>query len=211
MKYVILDTETTGVSKADQVIQLAMVGISNQREHLLSHKVEKPLWEQHKEDCFKPTKAIQGLVCEMYNPTVPINKHALAVHGISKLKLTRKPSTDTFKSPIPEVLIAHNSPFDIRMLKQTDPTVDLSSTKVICTMRLAKAIEKVGGNKFGFDNYQLKSMFGFFYPDLAKLYETQLHDALGDCEMTLLVMIKLWESFPMITTLEGLHQFFFEK
>jgi len=205
----ILDTETTGIAKTDQVIQFASIAIAGDRHTLLKHKVEIPLYEQHQKNSFVPTEAVTKLENNFFNPTVPINKHAQNVHGISKIKLLKHPSVSTFKVPETKILIAHNASFDVRMLQQTDINWKPEEVLVICTMNLAKQIEKLSGVKFGFDNYQLKSIFNFFYPDLAKLYETKLHDALGDCEMTLLCLVKLWESFPFITSMEELQKYFF--
>ena len=206
----ILDCETTGIAKTDQVIQFASISIADNRHSLLKHNVKTPLYEQHQKNSFTPTEAITKLENKFFNPTVPINKHAQDVHGISKLKLIKHPSVTTFKVPKIKILIAHNAHFDFRMLKQTDSNWDFSDTKVICTCSLAKQIEKISKIKFGFENYQLKSIFKFFYPELLPKYETKLHDALGDCEMTLLIMIKLWEKFPFITKVEELQEYFFQ-
>lgn len=205
----IIDTETTGVSKQDQVIQFAAIKIANTRKQLLMHKPNIPLYEQYKDSSFEITEAVSGLINDFYNPTVPINRHAQEVHGISKLKLIKYPKTDSFRVPVMDILIAHNAHFDVRMLAQTDKSWDVSKVKVICTCNLAKQIEKLSKQKFGFENYQLKSIFKFFYPDLMSKYETQMHDALGDCEMLLLSLVKLWERFPFITTIEELQEYFF--
>ncbi len=211
MSIYVADTETSGVSKTDQVIQYAAIRIPNDRGSLLTHTVTTPLFQQHATNTFIPTIAICDITKNHYNPTVKINPHAYDVHGISKVSLLKYPSTAIFRVPPMEILIGHNSVFDLRMLAQTDPTFDPDSVAVICTMRLAKAIEKISGKVFGFESYSLKHIFKFFYPQWADLYETQLHDALGDCEMTLLILVKLWENFPFITTLTELQKYFFEK
>jgi len=205
----ILDTETTGVSKQDQIIQLASISISQHRHELLTHKVVVPLFEQHQKNSFEPTTAIKGISNKFFNPSVPINRHAQEVHGISKLRLLKEAPVSTFRAPEMDILIAHNASFDTRLISQTDSNFDKTKIKIICTISLAKKIEKISGYKFGFDNYQLKSIFLFFYPELVAKYETQLHDALGDCEMTLLILIKLWENFPFIGNIYDLYDYIF--
>jgi DNA polymerase III epsilon subunit-like protein len=209
MKLYVIDTESTGVSKTDQVIQYASIEIPEDRASLLTHSVTTPIFQQLKDNTFQATKAILDIKLEHYNPTVKINPHAYDVHGISKIFLLKYPSVSTFRMPKADILIGHNTIFDTRLIAQTDPTFDIGSVKVICTMRLAKAIEKISGNVFGFESYSLSNIFKFFYPQWADLYQTQLHNALGDTEMCLLILVKLWENFPFITNLSDLQEYFF--
>jgi len=210
MPIYIADVESTGVSKSDQVIQYASIHIPEDRESLLTHKITTPLFQQYAENNFQSSKAILDISLQHFNPSVPINPHAQEVHGISKLFLIKHKPVSLFKVPEMSLLIGHNSIFDVRMLSQTDSSFSPTSIKVICTMRLAKAIEKIAKQTFGFKSYSLFDIFDFFYPDYSKLYATKLHNALGDCEMTLLVLIKLWENFPFITNLYDLQEYFFE-
>lgn len=91
-----IDTETTGVSKNDQVIEVA---VSSKSGDIIYH--------------------------ELIKPTVPINPFAQKVHGISLDELTGKETWSSayrrFEKaikPFKKVLI-YNSAFDNRLIKQT--------------------------------------------------------------------------------------------
>jgi DNA polymerase III epsilon subunit-like protein len=85
----ILDSETTGMSKNDQVIQLCYAQIPNSIELLKQFVCDEPSTQVH-----KLTK-----VNNYYNPSVPIHPMALEVHGLSKLKLVKHPSSTTVTVP----------------------------------------------------------------------------------------------------------------
>lgn len=191
-----LDTETTGITANDEVIQLAYIKVSpivKETIAMLEHTDEMEKFSKY------------------YKPRVSIHPKALEVHGISRLALINEDCSTTCKLPDDlRILIAHNAPFDFRMLAKTNEEL-LSSAKVICTQSLAKKIEKLQGGKFGFENYKLLTMYKFFYPDLAYKYETVHHDAMADCEMLLGVLIALLKAFPFLATLDEVYTFFWSK
>lgn len=198
----VIDCETTGIGKLDQVVQLATIRVPDSIALLKSSFVTaKPFGcaGVRKQSPYFPSLVVTN---SYFNPSVPINKHAQAVHGLSKIQLCKYPSTkECGLSPSTRIVVGHNVSFDTRMLK-----VELPS---ICTMNLAKKIEKLQGGKFGFENYKLTTMFAFYYPELVKQFESEVHDALGDCEMCLLVLIKLLEQFPFLATLSEVQEYFF--
>jgi len=110
---VLLDTETTGLSKQDQVIELAIMGtdgivILNQR----------------------------------YRPTVPIKADAEKIHGISYHSLIQSPPVHKIEDhALPllkdRVIVAHNASFDKRMLVATCP--NLKGLTWVCSLELYKA------------------------------------------------------------------------
>lgn len=91
--YVILDTETTGLSSNDEVIQIAIVSLDG-------------------------TILLDSLV----KPTIPISKEAFEVHGISDNDVIDAPSFPTIYPHIVEALankklLVYNAAFDTKILK----------------------------------------------------------------------------------------------
>jgi DNA polymerase III epsilon subunit-like protein len=192
-----IDVETTGLSSNDQVIELAWIKLPIETHYYTTDKLQSALIHEEILD--------EHVYLERFNPSVPINKHAQAIHGISKLKLLRCRPSSEFKLPEDAIIyIGHNVAFDKRMLK-------IPEHKSICTASLAKKIEKLRNGKFGFDNYQLFTMFCFFYPELEVKFKTTQHNALVDCRMTVLVLIKLLEAFPFISSIPEVYNYFYEK
>jgi exodeoxyribonuclease X len=163
-----IDTETTGVTCRDQVIQLATVKVP---DNILSLSCEEIL--------ALPTTN------EYFNPTVSINPRALEVHGITKLRLLGKPVSTSVALPSDcELVIGHNVSFDLRMLH--------SNVDDICTLRLARKYLKE------LQSHKLVHVFEYFYPvksfkELHDMLNTDKHDALNDTFMCLLVYVKLME------------------
>lgn len=207
MSLYVIDTETTGVTADDQVIQLAYLNITNHVEELVNFKYN---------DDIIGHKAINTVSNEYFRPTVSIHPRAKEVHGISRISLLKAINTshDVRLPTDCDIIIAHNAPFDLRFLSYTDKRINLEekNTKYICTMSLAKKIEKMQGGSFGFSNYQLPTMLAHFYPeDVPVRSKEQFHNALDDCKMCLLVLIKLLENFPFLNTIQEVQEFFFEE
>lgn len=96
-KYVILDTETTGLTDNDEIIQLAITDLNG-----------------------------DSLVSELIKPAKKksINKKALEVHGIKMSMLKDAPTFNEIAKPLKKALkgkivIAYNSDFDARMYSQS--------------------------------------------------------------------------------------------
>jgi len=117
-KYIILDTETTGTSEKDRIIQLGYIVLGT-----------RPI-EVHNEFCSSNT---------------PISFGAMEVHGITPDVIEGKPSCqDSFAYKRLEELntqenyiIIHNAPFDLDMLEKEGFKTNM---KVIDTLRVAKHI-----------------------------------------------------------------------
>ena len=112
---VFIDTETTGLSKTDQVIEIAV---------------------------------IDGLGAVLMDcrirPTVPINPHAQAVHGISARNLASMPTWAHVHSRFQAVIegktvVAFNASFDTAIISQTAAAFGLGVhfKRVECAMSLA--------------------------------------------------------------------------
>ena len=195
MPYYIIDTETTGFNpNKDQVLELATIKISNNIIELCNIEYINSLITLKESNSYVNRN--------LFNPTVPIHPSASAIHGYTKRKLIGYPLATSVQLPEDiKLCVGHNVTFDLNMLKVTLP--------FICTMRLAKKIEVLQKGKFGFENYRLFTMFKHFYPQLEEEFSSKEHSALGDCIMTLLVLIKLLQNFPFWTTLEEVENYFF--
>lgn len=109
-KYIILDTETTGLDYDDTIIELGVINLDG--EILLNTRI-------------KTDKEI--------------HPEAYYVHGISKEDLKNEPEFSDIKNKLSEILenktvLIYNSDFDIRMLHQSG--YDDNNIKSICLMNL---------------------------------------------------------------------------
>ena len=118
-RQVVLDTETTGAGPDDRLCQIA----------------------------FKPENgdAVSGL----FNPGRPISIDAMVVHHITDKMVADNPQfqeSDEYAelkklvSDINNVIVAHNAKFDMQMLQMED----IYSPRVICTLKLARYLDKNG-------------------------------------------------------------------
>ena len=195
--YYILDTETTGSSSSDQVIELAWLKVADNVQ----------------------TLEVVAEFVERYNPSVPISDIAFQVHGISKRQLMRarcKPSSSIELPKDMLYLIAHNASFDARLLEQTigKPLMHrelagngqtwVTHVKIIDTIKLIKALEKIQGGKFGFADYKLETIFSHWHPEQKDWQNQNAHSALGDCKMLRAVLLKSLQCFPHVESLESL-------
>lgn len=160
---VILDTETTGLADTDQIIEIAVV--SGTGEVLLNTRVK---------------------------PTVAINPHAQAVHGISISDLKDAPSWREIHDKFCKLIagkrvVAFNADFDIRMIQQSSAafglSVDLPNTS--CAMELAA--HKYGGNYYG--SISLRNAVA----EAGISFQGEAHTALGDTLTTLALIQKIAE------------------
>lgn len=114
MKFVVLDTETASLDGG--IVELAFASVTPDLRVI----------EQH---------------CSLIDPERPISPAARGVHGISDADVYTAPTLreymhmrgQPFASP-DLVVIAHNAPFDRRMLADVLP----ASHKAICTLKLAR-------------------------------------------------------------------------
>ncbi len=129
MNIYFFDTETTGNTPEDRIIQLAVKERGN------------------------PTP----LINELFKPPMPIPFESSAVHHISNKMVVGKPLfrespryqeiKDLFESP-DTIVVAHNSAFDVAMLAAED----IHPTNVICTYKTVRNID----TETVFTNYKLQ-------------------------------------------------------
>lgn len=169
-KYIILDTETTGVSDNDRVIQLGYVVLGTD-----------PV-EVHNE----------------FNATdIPIGFGAMEVHGITPDLLEGKSictETSAYKrleelNTNDNYLIIHNAPFDIKMLEKEGFNVQM---KVIDTLRVAKHIlPDEDAHRLQYFRYKME-LYKEEEKEAAALgIVVKAHDAIGDVLVLKLLLSKL--------------------
>lgn len=157
---IIADTETTGVAPGSAIVELASVIITTDGD------------EYHYR--------------ELMAPGCPIPEGASNVHGIYNRDVDHLPPAEervqewwqdvtelhnATDPSAPIVYCGHNAAFDLRMLSRY---ISLPPVRVLCTMRLARALFPVA------PNHKLTTLFEFF--GLKGQYNA--HSALDDCLMT---------------------------
>jgi len=154
--FIFLDTETTGLNDNDRLCQLA----------------------------YKTDNGIT--VNELFNPGMPIPIEAMCVHHITNDMVKDKPAFKTSKTwhnlnellkSDDTILVAHNAPFDVGMLKKEGITVN----KNICTLKLSRYLDAEGV----IPHHNLQYLR--YYLNLN--VKANAHDALGD----ILVLEALFE------------------
>ncbi len=178
-RYVILDTETTGVGENDRVIQLGYMVLG--------------------------TKEVE-VQNEFFSCDVPIGFGAMEVHGITPEMIEGKASCQDSPSykrlcelnTDENYMIIHNAPFDLGMLEKEG---FINQMKVIDTLRVAKHImPDEDAHRLQYFRYKMD-----IYKDEQKEadalgIEVKAHDAIGDVLILKLFLSKLKElvsqSFP---------------
>ena len=220
---VVLDTETTGMTITDRVIQYASITVPNSfkklRDTLTKAGPEdfKAVMEAMGIDAYRArteSDFFLNLPCtNMYfRSDVVCNPFALAVHGITPEYL-EKYATDvctnvhSYLPPTGSILIGHNvKTFDFRMLTQhlSKEEQEEYQYSFVDTLKLVKHIEKIQKGKFGTENYKLLTLVLYFMPEYKEFFSVETHNAMSDCEMTLLLLMHLARSYPFVTTISGL-------
>jgi len=159
-KYIIFDTETTGIEEEDRILQIAGL--------IIDSKGEAELYD------------------EIINPQHPISFESMSVHNITPELVEGKPlfAESSFYKRLNELnnpenyLIAHNLPFDLTMIKKEGFKENL---KLIDTLRVAKHIlpdEKRKSLQY------LRFSRGLYHKEEALMKEYNIvlkaHDAMGD-------------------------------
>ena len=174
----IADSETTGLLATDQICSFAWLGLSDLPDLTIQHTYD---------ELFDITLA-----------SMPFS--AQKIHGIKKSDLEGKPRFENISQVgLPESLqyiIFHNAAYDWnKMLKNPLPI------KVICTMKLAKALlpieEGCSMSPSGkFRSYKLVDLLSDLYPEQRDFIFGKAHGAKADCLLTLLLVkyfVENWE------------------
>ena len=166
-----IDTETTGLTATDQIIQFAGIyGIFD----------GKKLHEEQR-------------INQYINVTAPINFWAQRVHGISKNMVASYKYIDhyidDFLAPVQQAhrVIGHNIAFDLRMLQQECNRIgkacDLSTVPTFCTMQDARPLLDIPGKR----RLKLSALYEHLFGDSF----ANAHDAMADIEATMQCFLEL--------------------
>jgi exodeoxyribonuclease X len=169
MKLRIIDTETTSLN--GEVIEFAMI-TTDERLNIIS---------------------IQN---NLIKPSSPVEPSASCIHHITNEMLEDKP---TFKEVVSEykvdyekdMFIAHNSPFDKRMLIKEGMS-ELKDVKWLDTLKLA---QKLLPKRYGED--KLGTLFYGYKCYLTMESEGDSHRASHDCLMLIEVLKRIMEEFSL--------------
>ncbi|NPA11225.1 MAG: 3'-5' exonuclease [Epsilonproteobacteria bacterium] len=160
MKIIILDTETTGNKKEDRICQLSYLVLDENLN-------------------------IEEINSRLVKPPIPIKYEAMAVHHITNEMIQNKPKvkfTQEYKrlkelNDPNNLLVIHNSEFDLEMLKKEDFN---SHFKLIDTFRVLKHLMPDWKYSLQYNRYAL----GLYKKEkeLCTKYNIKItpHDALGD-------------------------------
>jgi len=194
------DCESTGVTNHPvlgypQVIEWGQLEVDNHIPTLL-----KSIYKIQNENSFiKSISIIESKgTSKRYKPSMTIHKRAREVHGIWNKDLFKEDRSEDLELPEMDYLIGHNIVYDLRCLGKPE------GIKPICTMGLAKQLDKQLG--IGFKNSKQDDLLLHFYGEQIRDLVTGHHAALTDCVKCLLLLIKLLEYIPGVTTLEELYE-----
>jgi len=169
-KYILLDTETTGASQEDRIIQLGYLVLGGSAI------------EVHNEFC---------------SSEVPISYGAMEVHGIVPEMIEGKPKctqTQAYQKLLElntpqNYLIIHNAPFDIGMLEKEGFTTQM---QVIDTLRVAKHIlPQEEAHRLQYFRYKMQLYKEESTEADALGIVVKAHDAIGDVLVLKLLLSKL--------------------
>ena len=168
-RFFVLDTETTGLGNADEVVQIGIVDRDG-----------------------------GAVMNEIIKPTIPIGRGAAAIHGISDSDVAEAPSFARIYSKLSallagQVVVAYNMDFDRRMLEQTAARYGLPPVrigKLNCAMHQYarfKGVRKDNGR-----NYVWHKLGNAARQEGIEIQRA--HDALDDARMTLALIHRMAET-----------------
>lgn len=173
----LVDTETTGISVKDEVIEFAYISLPE----LSKLKEISPIYGKEYYN-----------VTARYKPSVDIHPAAEKIHGISKAVLKDCPPSASIQVPAMKYMLGHNVSFDHKMLKTP-------FCETICTLELARKLwkkEEVG-------NHKLTNLIEILIPN-GKAIVKEAHGALADCYLTLILFDEILKLMPLVTEWEDL-------
>lgn len=165
-RFFVLDTETTGLGAADEIVQIAILDGDG-----------------------------DAILNQLIKPTIPIPPVASAVHGIHDREVSDAPSFKDIYIRLSallagQVVIAYNMDFDWRLLEQTAARYRLPTMRVgkrDCAMKQYarfKGVRQRNGR-----NYVWHKLGAAVAQE--GLQVAQAHDALDDARMTLSLIRKM--------------------
>lgn len=163
---VVIDTETTGFYGSDRICQIGMIILKN-------NGIER--------------------IFEYCNPRVQVNPNAYSVHKLSDNFLQNMPifkqtkSFNILNSLRSEdcIYVFHNASFDLRFIGYEGIIIP---GIIIDTMSILKVFKCFSDNTL--------SSVAEFFKNIIPNYSEKEHDALGDAQITLDLLIWLYNAFP---------------
>lgn len=175
--FVPFDTETTGLSvQADEIVQLGAVRVLNGR-------------------------IVEGEVMDIYvNPGCPIPQSSTKIHHVTDADVADaadigKVGRDFYQFARDAVLVAHNAPFDIGLLRKSEGRMGVDWTHPVLDTVLLSAVVFGTTEEHSLD--ALCERLSITIPDHER------HTALGDAKATAEVLVKL---LPLLEA-KGIHTF----
>lgn len=173
IKYIIFDTETTGLTKKDRIIQIGAMVLDNHKNITIYD--------------------------ELCSTDVKINFQAMKVHGITEEMIRNKKKfqyTNFYRDVIKlnsskNYIIAHNINYDIRMLEKENFTNKMQQIDTLACAR--HFFPKVDSHKLQSLRFSLK--LDKKEEDESKKYNIKIeaHNAIGDVLMTKLLLSKIFD------------------
>ena len=172
--FVVLDTETTGLERKDQIIEIAVL-------------------DQHK----------NTLLNTRLKPTCNINPEAESIHGISLNELQNAPEFPTIYEKLKQILtdkpvVIFNANFDVRLIEQTAKAFELDTAwidniKTICAMSLS-------ADAYGATNRYGTISLSNAVHNAGKLFSGAAHGAKVDVLATIDVIESIYDSYYSVMT-----------
>ncbi len=189
-----LDCESTGLSnhpihKHPQAIEIAEIYLT------------KDIFTLSPEEMVEHTLNSNSFFSsvERFKPSMQIHRDATNIHGIFFKDLLKCRKSEEYEFPEGiKYLVGHNVSYDHRVLGK--PKVEL-----ICTMALAKAIDKQFNLKF--ESHKLDDLISTLYGNEANDFISAKHSALNDTIKVILLLIQLLVYLPGIKSFDSLFQF----
>lgn len=162
-RFYVLDTETTGLGRQDEIVQIGIVD-----------QDDKPVMD------------------ELIKPTIPIPPGASKVHGIYDSDVEDAPNfkdiyTELSKLLAGQMVIAYNMTFDRRMMRQSGAEYELNWGK--CAM--IQYAQYRGQRRKGWRSYKWHRLGSAVAQEGLQVKDA--HNALGDARMTLALIQKMAE------------------
>lgn len=192
-----LNCETTGKLAIDQVIELAYLPLLD----LSSLRVlaSKTTGEELKNE----VTLLNNWTVHRFNPTVPINKRAYELHGISKVRLIKEPSSLKVLEYLPKdmkFMVGYNIPFDYKILGRPKDILLIDLLAIVRKLRK----EHPEWRKLELANNKLDTYMKAMYPELSFARE---HSAKEDCIKSILLLCKVLPALTEVDSWEGLFKY----
>ena len=164
--FYVIDTETSGIGKSDEVVQIGVID-----------------------------KYGEVVLDTLVKPTKPLSQQVISIHGITNERLASAPQLADLYTTLSiklagTPLIAYNMDFDWRLLEQTFTIHKLPifrSGKRHCAMKSYAKFRGVRG-RYGYKWHKLSMAASY-----ENIQVKDAHTALGDVKMTLALLQKMAE------------------